>query len=536
MTTNFTGRAIVYARVSTDDQADNYSTESQIAACQKYALDHNFPVVGVLQDVISGAKLDRPGLAKVRQLIQDKHADVLIIYCSDRLTRSLAHSLLLRDEFKVAGAAVHFVTKGESQDTPEGNLFESIESAFAEYERLKIAERMARGRKAALENGKVLCGAAPPFGYSYSDIGVLTVVEEEAKIVRNIYDWYLIEGLGAPRIITRLATLQVPSPADRRAYNLKPKSKRGLGQWCTTTILHILRSEVYKGEYLIKHAGMTIMVPVPTIIDPIVWAATAQKRENRKKFSQRNSRHLYLLRGRIRCGRCGAACTGTIINGTKAWAQRYYACLRKYHTTIYIGENGRCEMPRFRCDYLEPVVWNWIDQAVLNEEHIRARASLRGDTVLEERNRLEAERAIYAQQIETLDTQLGRLVQLYTSGLFQMNEITGQKAQLDAAKASCQKEIDRLDNLLMGMSSIAERVDQLSALVRAIRAKVAAGLSEETKRMIIDLLDVEVLITTEGEQKYADVTCHLILDKARLLVAGIEDVSVTNTDRRNGKY
>jgi site-specific DNA recombinase len=352
MATSFTGRSVIYARVSTDDQADNYSTDSQIAACRKYAEDNGFSVVAVLQDVMSGAKLDRPGLTKVRELIRLKHTDALIVYCSDRLTRSLAHSLLLRDEFKAAGVSVHFVTKGQSQDTPEGNLFESIESAFAEYERLKIAERMARGRKAALENGKALCGHAPPFGYRYTDIGVLALDEEEADVVRRIYDWYLREDLGTPRIIERLAALQVPSPADRRTYNLKPKSKRGIGQWCSTTILHILRNEVYKGEYLMKHAGATIVVPVPAVVDAVVWEAVAQKRDGRRKFSQRNARHLYLLRGRVRCGKCGAACTGTIINGSKAWAQRYYACLRKYHTTMYIGENGRCDMPRFRCVFL----------------------------------------------------------------------------------------------------------------------------------------------------------------------------------------
>jgi hypothetical protein len=189
---------------------------------------------------------------------------------------------------------------------------------------------------------------------------------------------------------------------------------------------------------------------------------------------------------------------------------------------------------KYSCDHLEPVVWDWIDREVLNEEHIRERATLRGDTVVEERSRLEAERAIYAHQVAEVDNQLSRLVQLYTSGLFQMEELAGQKAQLDAARTSCQKEIERLDNLIEGMSSIAERVDELSALVRAIRAKVEAGLSEETKRTIIDLLDVEVLITTEGDTKYVDVTCHLILDQARLLVAGVEDVSANTTDMRIG--
>jgi site-specific DNA recombinase len=143
-------------RVSTDKQADNYSIESQIEACQRYAAEHGFTVVASLQDVMSGEKLDRPGLAKVRELIRHKDADALIVYCSDRLSRKVAHWLFLRDALREAEVTLHTVTKGQSQDTPEGNLFDIIESAFAEYERLKIQERISRGRKKKLENGNVI--------------------------------------------------------------------------------------------------------------------------------------------------------------------------------------------------------------------------------------------------------------------------------------------------------------------------------------------------------------------------------------------
>src|SRR3954462_10423135 len=102
MIKSFIGRAIIYVRVSSDDQADNYSIDSQIEACQQYAEQHGFKVIVVLQDVMSGARLDRPGLTKARELIQLKAVDALIVYCSDRLTRSVAHRMLLRDEMKEA--------------------------------------------------------------------------------------------------------------------------------------------------------------------------------------------------------------------------------------------------------------------------------------------------------------------------------------------------------------------------------------------------------------------------------------------------
>ena len=172
-------------------------------------------------------------------------------------------------------------------------------------------------------------------------------------MVRLICDWYVREQLSSIAIVDRLGALQIPSPADRRAYNLQPKTKRGICQWCTTTVLHILRNEVYTGHYAIRHGDETITVAVPPIIDQATWDAAAQERAARKKYSRRNSTYAYLLRGRVRCARCGAACTGTIL----ARKLRYYRCLRKYHHTMYIGEGGPCDMPGFRCEAIEGAVW-----------------------------------------------------------------------------------------------------------------------------------------------------------------------------------
>ncbi|MBO9326370.1 MAG: recombinase family protein [Roseiflexus sp.] len=56
-------RAVIYARVSTDDQEHNYSLPSQIEACRRYASERGMQVVADVQDVASGAILERPGLA-----------------------------------------------------------------------------------------------------------------------------------------------------------------------------------------------------------------------------------------------------------------------------------------------------------------------------------------------------------------------------------------------------------------------------------------------------------------------------------------
>src|SRR5688500_11078170 len=112
-------QAAIYTRVSDPKQEGNNSLPTQLEASRRYAAHHGFQVVAELLDVASGAILDRPGVAQVRKLITRREIDVLIVYASDRLTRNLAHLLLLRDELRAAGVILHCVTKGASESTPE---------------------------------------------------------------------------------------------------------------------------------------------------------------------------------------------------------------------------------------------------------------------------------------------------------------------------------------------------------------------------------------------------------------------------------
>jgi DNA invertase Pin-like site-specific DNA recombinase len=77
-------RAIIYVRASTDEQGDSFSLPSQIDACRTYATERGMQVVAELQDVQSGAVLERPGLARVRELARQRQIDAVIVYSLDR--------------------------------------------------------------------------------------------------------------------------------------------------------------------------------------------------------------------------------------------------------------------------------------------------------------------------------------------------------------------------------------------------------------------------------------------------------------------
>ena len=92
-------KAVIYARVSTADQAEKgYSLPTQIKACQEYAKNNELDVLTQISEDISGASLERPGLDEIRDMVSRKEIQDVIVHDPDRLSRKLVHSLVLRDE------------------------------------------------------------------------------------------------------------------------------------------------------------------------------------------------------------------------------------------------------------------------------------------------------------------------------------------------------------------------------------------------------------------------------------------------------
>src|SRR5262245_9400480 len=98
--------AAIYARVSTTDQADKgYSLPTQIEACQAMARQEGYTVPGthVFVDDYTGTSLNRPQFTRIRDLVRQRLVHAVIVYDLDRLSRKLAHQLLLSEEFEQAG-------------------------------------------------------------------------------------------------------------------------------------------------------------------------------------------------------------------------------------------------------------------------------------------------------------------------------------------------------------------------------------------------------------------------------------------------
>ena len=134
-------RAVIYCRVSTDAQErDGTSLESQEEACRAYAAVHGYALITVERDSESAATLDRPGLRRVRELVQDDHVDVLLAYTLSRLSRMQNHIGVLDDECQRYGVRLEFVLE-KFEDTATGRFVRAARAFTDEIEREKIGER-----------------------------------------------------------------------------------------------------------------------------------------------------------------------------------------------------------------------------------------------------------------------------------------------------------------------------------------------------------------------------------------------------------
>src|SRR6266851_2499829 len=161
--------AAIYARVSSEQQAEDHTIASQVAALRARVADDGLALSAereFLDEGYSGATLVRPVLEQVRDLIAAGGIDRLYVHSPDRLARRYAYQALLLDEFQAAGVKVVFLNHALGQ-SPEDELLLQVQGMMAEYERAKILERSRRGKRHGAQAGVVSVLSGAPYGYRY---------------------------------------------------------------------------------------------------------------------------------------------------------------------------------------------------------------------------------------------------------------------------------------------------------------------------------------------------------------------------------
>ena len=188
----------LYTRVSTPRQQQQQTIEHQLRHLRDYVATHpDWHVADehiYRDDGYSGAKLNRPGLDRLRDRAAMAAFECVLITAPERLARNYVHQMLLVDELSQRGCRVEFVERPMSAD-PHDQLLLQIRSAVAEYERTLIAERMRRGRQAKLRDGQLLPWTRAPYGYLLDperprDPSRVRIDPVQAAVVAQMFAWY----------------------------------------------------------------------------------------------------------------------------------------------------------------------------------------------------------------------------------------------------------------------------------------------------------------------------------------------------------
>ena len=191
--------AAIYTRVSSNQQREAHTIASQTAALVEWAmtLDLRVPQEWIFEDDgYSGATLERPGLERVRDLAAAGDIQVVLVHSPDRLSRKYAYQVLLIEEFGRHGVETRF-HNGPSSATAEDQLLVQFQGMIAEYERAQILERSRRGKLHRARAGEISVLGGAPYGYRYirkreDSPAAYVVVEAEARVVRDVYEHYIV--------------------------------------------------------------------------------------------------------------------------------------------------------------------------------------------------------------------------------------------------------------------------------------------------------------------------------------------------------
>ena len=204
----------IYVRVSTEEQAqEGFSIRAQEQKLKDFARIKDWSIYKIYMDEgISGKNLvDRPAMQEMIADIEKGEVKNVLVFKIDRLTRSTADLIYLIDLFNDNDCAFNSLTESIDTQTASGRMFLKIIGIFAEFERENNIERVKVGIERKVREGYSIGGRAS-YGYDRpKHQKIQTINEQEAEIVREIFDMFVNQGVGIIDIARRLNVRKVPT-------------------------------------------------------------------------------------------------------------------------------------------------------------------------------------------------------------------------------------------------------------------------------------------------------------------------------------
>ena len=450
-------RVAAYARVSTDSDEQLSSYEAQVEFYTRHIQSNpEWEFVNVYTDEgISGTNTKkREGFNRMVADALSGRIDLILTKSISRFARNTVDTLTTVRKLKEKNVEVYFEKENIYTLDAKGEVMITIMSSLAQEESRSISENVTWGKRRSMEEGRFSLAYKYFLGYKKGDDGILQIVEEEAKIVRKIYQLFL-KGKTIRAIADHLTKCGIPTP-------------RGKEKWSASTIVSILTNEKYKGDALLqktytadfltkkskKNRGEVPQYYIkdshPAIIDPETFDLVQQEIERRRP----NRRQLHRsspFTAKIICGECGGYYGRKVWHSNSKHRKYIWRCNQKYEAETM------CSTPNLDESAIETAFVEAFNQMLGDKEQYIARFEemlpLLADTT-----KLEAQMTEAQTKHDGLMDNLRRYMEENTRQIQDQEEYNRRFSELDAECKKAEEEIKAIQKELLSQSGRKEQI------------------------------------------------------------------------------
>lgn len=380
---------------------------------------------------------------------------------------------------------------------PQVELMANIRSIFNQYHVTNTKHKVKSVLKRNARNGKA--HGISPYGYTKDENGFIIIDEVESEVVKRIFNMSL-QGKGTKAITNKLNAESVPTRYNKLTGSLTVKNKytgtettksKASIKWAPNTIRNILKNTIYKGERVFNDEIIT----VPAIITPKIWDKVQVGFGERAIMGK--TIYDYLLKGKLRCGKCGRNYYGRTRQDKKDHA---YICSSKRIPEENCGNRG------INIDRLDDLVWFRIINSELFLKVLKRDFSFSKNKVVEVTKGIETRTST----LQEVETRRNRVVTAFSHGAMTEKDLEIQLVNISKEESRLKEDIEILESKLKALNYSEELISKYHQFQTRLNY-FKDGLSFEEKQAIINVfIDDIIVLFNEDKKEYELEISYLI--------------------------
>ncbi len=482
-----------YCRVSTEKEAQIDSLEKQIEFFNEFTKKNGYELYKLYADEgISGKQIKHR--KQFQQMMQDAKAkkfDKVVVKDVSRFARNTVDLLQSVRELKSYNVQVDFLNNGEVMEGGSEFIL-TILGAMAQQESANMSKRVKFGKDITAQKGRV-----PNLVFGYDKIPneryTLKINEEEAKIVKEIFESYVYKGIGTTKIAWDLN--------DRGIRTKKTKSK-----WVQTSIVRMLKNPIYTGRVTNKKSEVTDFItgtrkdlpeeewivverPEMRIISDELFNRAQDilaQRSNEFKLNNKREKTEYVFSTLIYCKHCGYS--------FRRIKRKYTADGPEYIRWVCSGRNsmGVNHCPNTTVideEELLNAIKKYLKSIISNKKNFMKAVEKEFEKITKLRESNERSEESLLKEIEKVTTKKQKYMEMFQNEIINIQELKQYTAPLN-------EDISRLERELKLITSEIKEKDVLEKELSKTIKTVDDILNNQTitnamLKTIIDVIEVD---------------------------------------------